>query len=1573
MEIIAASESAKIKYDKTIVAEILTKVDEKANSYRVKYQDSTFIAYGNKDTNYKIGTKVMVLIPESNFSNIKTIIREASTKDIKTETDEVKITTQSDFLLWNKLLVSLDQIKCPLNTANKNETRYFYSDDESDSIYSFSVGESPQYIKKYPYQSAISVQTYEANTNFVLTVSYKINTNITELKGKYGIKIIAEYTDEANNKEYTFTSDLISPKTGNLNHLQSQSVFEALDLSGYLEIFKHEPKFKVIGVVEGYTGVATETDNIEIFDFSLSLCSYNGMGLEAPRVYIQMNSSTNDFKNHKTIQCMGCFSPDDLYGAEIKWEWYKVPAVLESKFIGDLINYGQGELEPLKEDEGKGITTLENNIIIFNENIISDTGTEVIIGLRIFIGGTYYTTTATLTDSRKKNILCFTFYEAEKEKKGVKKTNYEADTVYPYTRQLKSTNFYLNVRQKNNQAITNGQFIINEQKYQIKWTSTNPTIANNAVGHNDEDNIDKDFAISSDICTEGGNLIICEIYKVYTREVSGENVEELDANPDSSLNFTIDVTEPTKSQTRITLNIGKILAECKDVSTVDKKSIDTIYVDGIAKSDNDKSVTIRPIYTEDNLQAECNYFIGVPIAIKPIIEEIIQGKYPCYEDNIECFSYASSELGFCVFGPFMNVDTIVFNFNKLAELKEIEGFIYFYADKGVISVQDKKLVYPNNYRCLYATLDFQIKFKYNGTSSSQLTDSDIPSSHGSSSIIQTFIYSHRNNEGYLAYLNDKTSPLQDATKWVPATTEEPENNVKYSFREQNVLYNDRVFGWLMTEQGICSRPNISNIINTINKLDKSLVTIFKAVRKQNDEQNETRINIEGARAIIIRPNDNIGNYDEWEIYWSDIISQFTLSDGGLLTSFNRIGYSNENRLSVTVLNEMGQQVSGLKYTWKVHGIAYDKHSEKMIDISEKVLRLSSGQQTNKSQIETQDKNNYCNYNVLTNRENLSLYVLDGIGVSCTIENADTVVAYCYTPIKINKTFNNDMGISMLNEEGTGYVIKDIDGKTVATTITNEIVAGRNVVQNNGTEYGFCGITMGELQPYVNEAPHGDTFYGFRGWSNGIVTAELDVINSKVTLGNAESGQIVFQSDMTNNKPSRVIQSGDYKDSLTEGKGLQIDFSVTPSITFGNHNFMVDKNGYLTASGATIKGNFLAENDMYRFKADNLGIDISYNMTGPYKIETQQDGTYKEGFTNNQMWISSSTGFGFKNSFDIDGEMTSGIIYDYNNGLTIKGNIQATAGTIAGWRILTDRIESPTKGLILHSDGKIVGFTDTGSQSEGIDYEELLDIDSKMVRWYRPIGDGTVTITEKDPNGNVHTYTRKATPADKGVGVSYEKQVYASISGNGGACTVTGETSAILAGGTGTRQASVTAGDKAVNIDVQNSTAVQISQANVSIGQENIVPCGYIKITSGEETKPCIIKVDGQTKNYACPSYNGDNITGMKVCSLQESIDNYDKSLEIIDQINKRTQSIKYTESVANSPKPVSILGLPPANVTMELSSTTEQNKTYTITEVYQTADNQNFATLEYILTTSVDNTILSLQYPNGMTTNFQGF
>jgi glutamine cyclotransferase len=75
-----------LAYDKTIQAEITKIIDVNTGEYKAKYNGNVFSVYSNDLSYwYKVGTRVLVKVPEGDFSNKKTIENTVTSKSLSDE------------------------------------------------------------------------------------------------------------------------------------------------------------------------------------------------------------------------------------------------------------------------------------------------------------------------------------------------------------------------------------------------------------------------------------------------------------------------------------------------------------------------------------------------------------------------------------------------------------------------------------------------------------------------------------------------------------------------------------------------------------------------------------------------------------------------------------------------------------------------------------------------------------------------------------------------------------------------------------------------------------------------------------------------------------------------------------------------------------------------------------------------------------------------------------------------------------------------------------------------------------------------------------------------------------------------------------------------------------------------------------------------------------------------------------------------------------------------------------------------------------------------------------------------
>jgi len=113
---------------------------------------------------------------------------------------------------------------------------------------------------------------------------------------------------------------------------------------------------------------------------------------------------------------------------------------------------------------------------------------------------------------------------------------------------------------------------------------------------------------------------------------------------------------------------------------------------------------------------------------------------------------------------------------------------------------------------------------------------------------------------------------------------------------------------------------------------------------------------------------------------------------------------------------------------------------------------------------------------------------------------------------------------------------------------------------------FTGIVMGTAKD-PNEANSNLGYdVGLFGYYKGKRSIFLDSRTGKAFFGVSGKGQIIIDPS----QDAAILKSGNYVRSSINGSGMQINLTE-PEIRYGNGNFIVDRDGILTAKGAEIAG------------------------------------------------------------------------------------------------------------------------------------------------------------------------------------------------------------------------------------------------------------------------------------------------------------------------------------------------------------------------------------------------------------------
>lgn len=286
---------------------------------------------------------------------------------------------------------------------------------------------------------------------------------------------------------------------------------------------------------------------------------------------------------------------------------------------------------------------------------------------------------------------------------------------------------------------------------------------------------------------------------------------------------------------------------------------------------------------------------------------------------------------------------------------------------------------------------------------------------------------------------------------------------------------------------------------------------------------------------------------------------------------------------------------------------------------------------------------------------------------CIIYNSGgTEIAKIFIPIYM---YLNTYGYSALNDWNGNSIEIDEKGGYI---LTPQVGAGEKNASNQ-----FTGLLMGKMVD-SNKSEK----VGLIGLYNGTQTIFLDSKTGGAYFGEAGAGQIRI---IPGQDP--VIEGGGYGEDNT--KGLQINLSENnPGIKFGNGNFSIDKNGYLTAKkgyigngelGFTIGEKAIVNGDISNVSTNKSGVYIGVdgiNISGGTPATTSYITKGSVNIGNKLIWNGSI--------LTVDGKITS-------------GDLLATSGTIGGitlnsnYGLYTNNkttANSTNSGFLIQKDGNI---------------------------------------------------------------------------------------------------------------------------------------------------------------------------------------------------------------------------------------------------------------------------------------------
>lgn len=224
MSKIADSSDSKLKYDKTVIMEIIQLVDATTGEYAVKYQGNTLQAFAaDLKAKYSKGNSVYVKIPEGDFTNTKIIEGKVNNKD----------TTEQERNIISNTIINVEPSWFAKST-------YGVLPNVDGLVAGELIGEkeNPQEIKFWEYD-AENVHHTDTDTllkvynkefdKFIIKASFMTNFLGNHIQGNYGLKLTLRLVNMSKEKEKDpeyITKDFVldtTSFTGNIYELSSYS------------------------------------------------------------------------------------------------------------------------------------------------------------------------------------------------------------------------------------------------------------------------------------------------------------------------------------------------------------------------------------------------------------------------------------------------------------------------------------------------------------------------------------------------------------------------------------------------------------------------------------------------------------------------------------------------------------------------------------------------------------------------------------------------------------------------------------------------------------------------------------------------------------------------------------------------------------------------------------------------------------------------------------------------------------------------------------------------------------------------------------------------------------------------------------------------------------------------------------------------------------------------------------------------------------------------------------------------------------------------------------------------------
>lgn len=1268
IELIVQNAVDNAKYDKTIQAIVIKNIDELSGKYEVSYQDATFIAYStDTEIKYPNGASVSILIPGNDMSRDKVIL--GMGKNYKSSSNSKKDNLNNG-LLFNGNNCIKDNRQFDLNSFSGKQIKLLYDKEQNINLVNLNTEDTKQYLTKSENlligaeikTNLISSQQFRGNYGIVCELDFIDNAAGNKVTRNYIIDVNKIFGNPYRQKIYTYHSEIFPIDGKNFDSIKRIYLFSY----GFPQQEENKASDIFIKNLELVGISKVQKDEKDLLSLTIDIPDGNSFTSH------QGNNETktlkaNLFKGLKKI---------DANNYKVDFYWFKENLTVDTK--SELYNnYG-----------GNGWECLNNfNILNSQENLREWNA-----------AGDTFTISKGLNLAKENRYKCVGVYNTEKAAADFTINN--LSQAYNITIESDSGDrFYFDIGTPSLITKVNGEDK-KDSNFRYIWTKEEKGISTK-IDETIEENTEYDNAVAA-------------LNRLQEQIKNGEIL--LEANKDN-INTLKERINSFNNKTRIQKN---------EVFKVQMSSID-------------KSATYKCAVYKDNIYIGTGEIILTnSLAIEDGYKlEIINGNQ-VFKYNEAGISPASDSLDNKI-----NIKPLEFKiFNNLGQELDKE-IVNKCKTKWIIPKEDSFLSIPAPYTTReedivnktriynnYLTLDYRIAERFNNRNNKNTIQLQV--------YYKDIILTAQTNFSFIKEGEPGTNGTSFVCKIVPNTDEENEQPMiifnkengrgllNYTPKENNKwvkaqlwhngekIYDGTTAGTTTENKNVTLVWNILKNKYTDNISDDSSINI----NAENGECYFNNYKGDSHPANIIKVEmvyEGITYYATLPIITSVVKSNdysinLKENSGFRYVVYNSEGripsYTNENPFEVEVFQNIDNKKENitniknnyeLSYIWEPKGQIYDtewNNEEKYIVLENRNMNF------NTNPIKVKPTNSFNGECVTT-------------GLECKVTQNNAEVCRIHIPIHmlLNKYAN-----SAINGWDGNKV--SIDSKGNGAILAPQVGAGYKESDNS-----FTGMLMGTIkEPNQREADA-----GLFGYSSGERTIFLNSKNGSAIFGKNGKGQIIIDPRnsaflYSSNFWNKYYDSGKnkglpqtnftynsntnkYNGQSNAGAGMLIDLSA-PRIVWGNNNFAVDENGFLTAKGGgEIAGWKIGDNKLFSAAQinGNPKVTIDSNLSSVYsnnktKMTSSRDGFYigSDGFALGRYNAARD-----KNPFQVNNE---GFLYSdsgqiggftiYENSLRAgSGNSQVGINSKGGWAFWAGNPDTGDFPFKVSHDGKM--YTTSG--------------------------------------------------------------------------------------------------------------------------------------------------------------------------------------------------------------------------------------------------------------------------------------